>query len=304
MLLALAGRRAERARVAIGLGRLGPRHVAGPAAAVAAIGALVALAAAQPVWTSRDRARVRTDAAAYVVLDTSRSMLAARGPSSEDRLERARRLALRFRRALGDVPVGLVSLSDRTLPHLFPSPDRDAFASTLTRALRGGSPAPIGFGESGTDLTALGSLPTANYFAPSTARRLAVVLTDGESRQVDPTVLDSAFRAVPRTALVLVRVGRDGERVFDDQGRAEAAYEPVLGAAAIVDAVAAATSGSVYSEREARAALGAAVAAVGAGPTGSAGRGARRLPLAPWVLAAAALPLGYLIRRRNLDREG
>jgi hypothetical protein len=117
-------------------------------------------------------------------------------------------------------------------------------------------------------------------------------------------VLDSAFRAVPRTALVLVRVGRDGERVFDDQGRAEAAYEPVLGAAAIVDAVAAATSGSVYSEREARAALGAAVAAVGAGPTGSAGRGARRLPLAPWVLAAAALPLGYLIRRRNLDREG
>jgi hypothetical protein len=103
---------------------------------------------------------------------------------------------------------------------------------------------------------------------------------------------------------VLVRVGRDGERVFDDQGREEPGYAPVSGAAEIVDSVAAATAGSVYSERDARAAVGAAVAAVGAGPTGSAGRGAHRLPLAPWVLAAAVLPLGYLLRRRNLDLEG
>jgi hypothetical protein len=305
VLLALAGRRTERARVAIGLERLGVRELVAPAAAVAAIGALVALAAAQPVWRSRDEALVRTDAAAYVVLDTSRSMLAAGGPSSENRLERARRLALRVRAALGNVPVGLASLSDRTLPHLFPSPDREAFASTLARALDGGRPTPVGFGESGTDLTALASLPTSNYFQPSVTRRLAVVLTDAESRPVDVQRLDSAFRSVPRTTLVLVRIGRSGERVVDARGREEEGYLPVAGAAEIAASVAAVTSGSAHSEAEVEAAVDAAVDAVGdAGPTTATGRGAHRRPLAAWMLAAAVLPLGYLIRRRNLDPHG
>lgn len=301
----LAGRRVDRLRAAVGLGRLGARDLVAPALALAAIGLLVALAAAQPVWRSEDAARTRTDAAAYVVVDTSRSMLAAPGPAEESRLDRARRLALRVRDGLGDVPVGLASLSDRTLPHLFPSPDRDAFASTLARSLRPGQPLPAGFGESATDLTALAAVPTANYFAPSVTRRLAVVITDAESTHLDEGSLDSAFRAAPRTALVIVRVGHGGERVHGRDGRVEEGYAPVPRAAEIASRVAALTSGRAFSESEPAAVVRAAVDAVGAtGPTASTGRGERRRPLAAWVLALAVVPLGYLVRRRNLDLEG
>jgi hypothetical protein len=304
-LLALAGRRVERLRAAVGLGRLEARDLLAPAAAIAAIGLLVGLAAAQPVWLSEDAARTRTDAAAYVVVDTSRSMLAAAGPGGESRIERARRLALLVRDGLGDVPVGLVSLSDRTLPHLFPSPDRDAFASTLARSLRAGQPLPAGFGESATDLTALAAVPTANYFPPSVTRRLAVVITDGESSDVDEGRLDSAYRAAPRTALVLLRVGHGGERVHGPDGRVEDAYAPAPRAAELTDQVAALTTGRAFSEADPQAAVRAAVQAVGAaGPTASTGRGEHRRPLAPWLLALAAVPLGYLVRRRNLDLEG
>jgi hypothetical protein len=303
-LLALAGRRAGRARLAVGLGRVDPRRAVGAAVAVGALGALVALAAAQPVWRAAETTSARADAAAWVVVDTSRSMLAAGAPGAEDRLARARRVALRVRDELADVPVGLASLSDRALPHLFPSPDRDAFARALARAIRGGHPQPTGLGESGTDLTALAALPTRNFFAAATARRVAVVLTDGETAPVDPDALDAAFRAVPRTALLLVHVGRRGERVYDANGLPEPEYEPPSSdGAAAVRSVASLTAGSAYDESDAGAVAAAARAAVGAdGPTAELARGERRTPLAPWVLAAAVVPLAFLVRRRNVDR--
>jgi hypothetical protein len=302
-LLVLAGRRADRARLAVGLGRLDPRASLAAATAVAAVGALVGLAAAQPVWRTDETTSTRADAAAWVVVDTSRSMLAAEAPGGEDRLSRARRVALRVRDELADVPVGLASLSDRALPHLFPSPDREAFARALARALRAGHPQPTGQGESGTDLTALASLPTSNFFAPATARRVAVVLTDGETAPVDPDALDAAFRAVPQTALLLVHVGRRGERVYDAGGVAEPGYDPPVDGATAVRGVASLTAGLAFEESDAGAVAAAAREAVGAsGPTAELVRGERRTPLSPWVLAASIVPLAYLVRRRNVDR--
>jgi hypothetical protein len=264
---------------------------------------LVALAAAQPVWRTDETTSTRADAAAWVVVDTSRSMLAAERPGGEDRLARARRVALRVRDELADVPVGLASLSDRALPHLFPSPDRQAFARALARAIRAGHPQPTGVGESGTDLTALASLPTANFFSPATARRAAVVLTDGETAPVQPNVLDAAFRAVPQTALLLVHVGHRGERVYGASGLAEAGYDPAVDGAAAVRGVAALTAGSAFEESDAAAVAAAARRALGAsGPTAELVRGERRTPLSPWVLAASVVPLAYLVRRRNVDR--
>jgi hypothetical protein len=270
---------------------------------VLATALIVAVAAAQPVWRTREAVPVRTDAAAWVVVDTSRSMLAARSPGAEDRLARARRAALRVREALRGVPVGLASLTDRALPHLFPSPDAEAFAGALARAIRPGHPAPTGLGDTGTDLTALAALPTANFFAPAAVRRVAVVLTDGESRQVDAGTLSAAFRALPRIALVLVRVGASGERVHDESGLPEPGYAPGPDPGATAAGVAALAAGRVFSEDEVGEAAAAAAAAAGrSGPTAEAVRGERRRALAPWVLAAAALPLAFLVRRRNLDR--
>jgi hypothetical protein len=301
-LLVLGGRRASRARLAIGLGRLDGRGSLGAAAAVGALGLLVAVAAAQPVWRTDETSSTRADAAAWVVVDTSRSMLAANAPGAEDRLARARRVALRVRDELADVPVGLASLSDRALPHLFPSPDREAFARALARAIRGGHPQPTGLGGSGTDLTALAALPTRNFFAPATARRVAVVLTDGETAPVEPDTLDAAFRAVPRTALLLVHVGRRGERVYDANGLPEPEYDPPSSGGGALRGVASLTAGSAFDESDAGAVAAAARAAVGAaGPTAELVRGERRTPLAAWVLAASVVPLAFLVRRRNVD---
>lgn len=245
---------------------------------------------------------MQADAAAYVVVDTSRSMLAAPGPDAETRLERAQRVALRMRDALGDVPTGLVSLSDRVLPHLFPSPDREAFAGVLARALGPGHPEPSGRSPSGTDLTALAALPTENYFAAEQRRRIVIVITDAESSPIDDAALQNAFRTGPKPAFVLVRVGRSGERVHDSSGQPELSYVAVAGAGALGRLVATVASGSAFSEGSVQAAVRAvADAARRAGPTSRIGRGEARLALAPWALAAAALPLAFLVVLRNID---
>jgi hypothetical protein len=80
-------------------------------AAVAAVAVLLGLAATQPVLAMEHGGLVRTDAEVYVVLDTSRSMLASSDPEADNRFERAQAVALRLRSALDDVPVGVASLT-------------------------------------------------------------------------------------------------------------------------------------------------------------------------------------------------
>ena len=55
--------------------------------------ALLAVAASQPALAHDSRQRVRTDAQALFVIDTSRSMAAATTPAAPTRLARAERLA-------------------------------------------------------------------------------------------------------------------------------------------------------------------------------------------------------------------
>jgi hypothetical protein len=299
-LLLLATRRGERARRALSLPALGARSAVGPALALALVCGLVAAAAAQPVLRSRETARVRTDAAAWVVVDTSRSMLAAPGAGGEPRIVRARRAALRFRAALSDIPVGIASVNDRVLPHLFPSPDREAFAATIARTIRPGYPPPAGAGRSGTNLTALASVPTLNFFEPSEQRRVAFVVTDAESEPLEDGVLDEAYRAEPATELIVVRIGGAGDQVYDERGRAEPSYEPNARADATARELAAVTSGRAFTETQLGPATDAAIEALGdGGESVPVGRGEKRRPLAPIFVALAALPLAWLVRRRN-----
>src|SRR6185503_6033738 len=103
--------------------------------AVVAIAAVLGLAAAQPVLSSTTPRLARLDAEALVAVDTSRSMDASTTAESDVRLDRARRIALRIRAALTDVPTGLGTFTDRPLPLLLPTTDRDAFASTVEKSL-------------------------------------------------------------------------------------------------------------------------------------------------------------------------
>jgi hypothetical protein len=104
-------------------------------AAIVVLALLVGVGAAQPVLEETQEHAARSDAQAFFVLDTSRSMLASEEAGGETRFERARSAALRMRDELSTVPVGIASITDRTLPLLFPTANRDSFSSTLELAL-------------------------------------------------------------------------------------------------------------------------------------------------------------------------
>jgi von Willebrand factor type A domain len=302
--LARMHRRGNEARRSIGLPQLPARKTAVWASIVIVLGALVGLAAAQPFVVSREPRSARQDVAAWVVIDTSRSMLAARAPGAQTRMERARRAALAVRRQLPDVPVGVASISDRVLPHLFPSLDARAFGLTVTRVLAVGVPAPEGGGPTASSLSALVSLAQENYFLPWQRRRAAVVITDAGSDPFDVGTMRQILRGELPVTIEVVRIGSPTERVFDSRGQPESGYQPDLGAAAMALRVAAMGDGQVFAEGDA-AAAGRATAAVlgGEGPVNTGERIDVRRALAPFVLALAALPLLALLLSRNLPRS-
>ena len=118
----------------LGLGAPGRLVTALLALAIAAAGLLVGAAAAEPVSSAARTRYERTDASAWVVVDETRSMLAARGRRGPSRIARAQELALQLRAAVPELKVGVASFTDRVLPHLFPTLDDEVFAATV-RAL-------------------------------------------------------------------------------------------------------------------------------------------------------------------------
>ena len=117
-------RRAARVREAVGLDTPRRRGRALVPVCAALVIVLLALAASQPVLASHRSTTIRQGADVFVVLDTSRSMVAARTPGAPNRFERARGIAHRLIAELPAVPVGLASLTDRVLPHVFPTASR------------------------------------------------------------------------------------------------------------------------------------------------------------------------------------
>src|SRR5262245_48532618 len=145
-------------------------------AALLAVGLLLGIAAAQPVVSEVRSTTGRTDAEAIVVFDTSRSMLARRSASAPTRLERARDVAKRLRAELPEVPIGVASLTDRLLPHLFPTVSATAFTSTIDRAIQIESPPPERRALRATAFGALADLGRQNFFDSSTRTRIGIVL--------------------------------------------------------------------------------------------------------------------------------
>ena len=271
-----------------------------PAIALVVAGASLSLAATQPTLVRRLQHHVRRDAQAWFVLDTSLSMKAAAGRAAPTRFERAQALAIRLRRKLPDVPVGIASITDRALPHLFPTADLNSFAQTIRHVIGIERPPPSdGFGVRITTLGAISRMATDNFFAPTARKRLLVVFTDGETKPFADASLPAVFHKAPGVHAVFVRIWGAHEHVWN--GRTpDPLYRPDPASSANMQALAHASGGVAVDATDFNGAVAAARQALGTGPTAVFSREQRRFQLAPYFAGLAFLPIGFLLFRRNL----
>lgn len=263
--------------------------------AIVATAALSGIAAAQPVIDRSSPLVERTDAEIFFALDTSRSMLAAEAADQPTRLERAHGLASAIRSQLPAVPAGVAQFTDWTVPHLFPTVNPSTFRHVLERSVYVES---LGSRETdvvATDLNALAAFAGDSYFSPEASRRVLVVLTDGESPPVS-TGLARLRRTGIRTSFVHVW-GAD-ESIWRPRG-AEPQYRPDASSSRVLAEAAGVVAGRVFDEDQTGDIVRWARTELGEGPTRP--REQRDLfALMPYVLIAAVVPLGLLLRSRNL----
>ena len=265
--------------------------------AMVAVAALIGLAAAQPVLAQTRTRPVRSDAEVLVVIDTSRSMLASTSPAGQSRLDRAKEEAVRLRAQFSDVPVGVASMTDRTLPHLFPNADQRLFRSTVEQAIDIEQPPPIAYLRTGvTTLAALTAVVTRGFFSSTAQHRVLVVLTDGETRRYDAAGLGTVLRRGVGVRPVFVHVWSPNEVVYTD-GVPEPDYRADPASDAKLARAAALAGGTSFGENQLASAADSVRGFLGTGPTVPEPRSASELSLARLLLLAAALPLLFVLVR-------
>jgi von Willebrand factor type A domain len=292
-------RRAERVRRALRLEPSSGRSWVALAVALAAVPVLVGVAAAQPVVTSARTVPQRSDAEVFIVVDTSRSMLASSASGATTRFERARDDALALEEELPGIPVGIASFTDRVLPHLFPTVDQRVFRETMQASVGIERPPPsTSFGTNVTTLDALGVVPTLNFFTPKVKKRALVVFTDGDSQPVS-TALASDFAQKPQVHVTFVHMGNVSDRIYAS-GIAEAGYTQDPTSAATLTAAAHAARGRIVEEGEVASVAADIRQELGTGPTVNRRIEGSRRALMPFIALLAAIPLGFVLLRRNL----
>lgn len=315
--------RHERGRRELGLPD-SPSTRRGATAALLAVPLLLGLAAAGPAWSHNAGRRVRTDAQAIFVFDTSRSMAASSHLGAPTRMAKAKAAAIELRNdALADVPSGVASLTTQLLPHIFPSSSLGAFDSTVNQVIGVERPPPpaLEIGLTGTTFRPLSALRNSGYFDPATKYRYAILLTDGESAQYDPEELGQSLigaNSGPALAtlaggpqassassatqapvhLYVVRVGGASDRIYHPDGTVETAYRPDPSAAEGVQVLARDSGGKAFTS--VAAAADALRRVVEHGSTAKQGVRPSTVSLAPYVALAALLSLGLLMWSRNL----
>jgi hypothetical protein len=293
-------RRADLVRFALGLGQPDARHRRLLLGGIVAVGVLLGLAAAQPVLSVKTGAESRQDAEVWFVLDTSRSMLASESLRSATRFDRAKRDALEIRRDLSDVPSGVASLTDRLLPHVFPTSDAGVFGAVIDRVVGIDRPPPASFNVTATTLGSLSALANRNFYERAVRNRVAIVFTDAESRPFSSASIGRIFRRPPGIRVVFVRYGNTSERVYTLAGGAERGYTPDPNAPTTARVLAQATGGAVFDEGSTTGVADRVRELIGSGETSVDSDDRRDIPLAPYSVALAFLPLGLVLWRRNL----
>jgi hypothetical protein len=258
---------------------------------------LVAVAAAQPVVVRQQKVTERADAQAFALFDTSLSMRASAGPHSPSRLQRAKRLAMRLGAKLPDVPFGVASMTDRSLPNIMPTVDRTLFDRTVEQAVGIDRPPPSQPhpGNRATTFDAIVPLVESHFYAQGVQRRLLVVFTDGESTPVSPLLKLTLQR---RVTPIFVHVWEPGEQIFK-RGRIDPRYAADPASTLALTNLAQITDGKAFSEQDFGAIARASRDAVGQAQAHTLVAAYARVALAPWFILAAAIPLAFLLWRRN-----
>jgi hypothetical protein len=297
--LVVSERAAARVRRTLALPPSGRLRIVPAAVALVVLVGLVSAAAAQPVVVRDHLVSQRADAQAFFVFDTSLSMQASAGPGQPTRLARAKALALRLRAALPDLPVGIVSMTDRALPDLMPTTDEALFDRTVLQSVAVDSPPPSQiYRGRATTFAALVPLANSNVFSSAASRRLLVVFTDGEAQPISPVLGETFERSVTP---VFVHMWAADELLYDRDGgrKPDPGYSPDPRSGAALEDVARLTGGAAFSEHQLSQIERASRAAVGyAGPKEHLDSYAR-VALAPWFVLGGIVPLGFLLYRRN-----
>ena len=267
-------------------------------AAIVALALLVGLGAAQPILEQTREVSARTDAQAFVLLDTSRSMLAAPAQGESTRFERAAAAARRFRESLPGLPIGIASLTDRVLPLVFPSANPDTFERVLRHSIGVDKPASREANDTrASALDATMVVPERNFFR-GPRRRLLVIFTDAETQRLHPRRLQNQFLG-SGIETILVRIGSPAERIFATGGEVEP-YVPDPASGSAAEDYAAAVGGRAFGEDELDEAVDAARDTIGTGRTALRVEASDVRPLGPFVFLAALVPLSFLLWRRNV----
>jgi von Willebrand factor type A domain len=292
-------RKADSVQRALGLRAQSPHRWLLLAISLAAVPVLVGVAAAQPVVTSTRTVPQRSDAEVFVVVDTSRSMLASSANGEPTRFERAQENASALQEELEEVPIGIASMTDRVLPHLFPTVDRRVYRETMQEAVGIERPPPSSsFGTNVTTLDSLGVIPTLAFFNPAAKKRAVVVFTDGESQPIS-SVLSADYAQPPRIDVTFVRIGDANEHIYES-GLPEAGYQADPSAGDTLAQAAGAVQGRVLEEGQIADVAAAVRDTLGTGPTQQRRIEGNRQAMMPWVALLAVIPLGFVLYRRNL----
>ncbi len=220
LVLRSAVRRSEALCAVLGLDPDRRRRTLRESLPLVAIALLLAFSAAQPVVSTRQAREGREGVEVIAVMDVTRSMLARRSPTEPTRLDRARAFSKRVRAQLTDVEFGVASITDRVLPHLFPTLGVNSFAATIDRAIGIERPPPDRRSRRATALGALADMPRLNFFSNDSYRRILLVVTDGETLPVDLATIRTRL-VNGRVATIFVHVWRHDEAVFESRGDGE-----------------------------------------------------------------------------------
>jgi len=295
----LAQTRMERIRRLFSLKSPRRRELAGVVVALVLLPALVGVAAAQPVVIRHQLLEQRDDVQAFFVFDTSTSMAARTGPDGLTRLQRAKQEAEQVIPKLGDIPVGLATMTDRVVPVVMPTSSLVLIHRTLGQSVAINKPPPSQFYKGrATHFSALFPLSNYNFYNPGVPRRILVVFTDGEATPLHGPIIFELARAMTVYPL-FVHVWAPTERLYR-HGRVDPKYTPDPTSTTALKRFAAAAHGRVFSESDLHALTQTIRAEAGNSPVQTKVLGYARIPLAQWFMLAGVVPLGFLLYRRNV----
>lgn len=289
----------RRIRGLFSLPSIGRRELRSIAGALTLLPMLVGVAAAQPVVVRHRSLGERSDAQVFFVFDTTLSMSARKAPGSPSRLERAIREAEQVLPKLGDIPVGVVAMTDRALPELMPTPDQALVLRTLRLSVGINRPPPSEYYQGRVPtLQSLFPIANSNLFNPGVSHPILVVFTDGETKPLQSGVGYALARSMPVHPL-FVHVWAPDERIYG-HGRLGAKYVSDPKSGSVLNQFARLSKGHVFGENALRGLVDTMHADTGSTPVRTSVLGYARVPLAPWFVLAGVIPLGFLLYRRNV----